>query len=65
MAKYDIMQREEFFRNYVTDSMYYKGQNMHIGAKYSELLNHKIDNRTGDEIALDVIMKANLKVKDK
>ena len=31
--------------------------------RYSDLINRKVDDRTGDEIAMDIINRAGLKVK--
>ena len=55
---------EKLFKNYVTDSLYYMQRNQVLSKKYRELLEFKVpkDNRTGDEIAMDIIKRHNLKV---
>lgn len=61
-------QQEEYaFRVYVSDILSVIAQS--IGAEvytsYVELINpEKVDRRTGDEIALDIIKRAELKVKN-
>lgn len=53
------------YRCYVTDAIYYKGQNKIINVRYTDLMHPKeIDTRSGDEIALDVINRLGLKVED-
>lgn len=56
--------QEEFYRNYIADSFYYQARQQGMTKKYSELLNDakNVDNRTGNEIAEDIIKKLNLKV---
>lgn len=50
---------------YVGDSLYcIQNQNMALTVKYSDLISQKkVDTRTGDEIVLDIINRANLKPK--
>jgi hypothetical protein len=52
------------YRIYVTDSLFYQAQNQHLTARYVDLLNKKVDNRSGDEIVLDVMSKAGLRFKE-
>lgn len=52
------------YRIYVTDSLFYQGQNQRLTSRYLDLLNRKVDNRTGDEIARDVIVGAGLRFKE-
>ena len=57
--------RDEAYRFYVTRSLQLAPQNKYISATYDELLKpKKVDNRTGDEIAADIIKRAGLKVGD-
>ena len=51
------------YRYYISDSLFYIGQNMHLTKKYRDIIHPpKEDTRTGDEIAMDVITRAGLKV---
>lgn len=64
MARHDESQREMAYRIFITDSIYYKSQNKYISVRYLDAINKKdVDNRSGDEIALEVISKAGLVVK--
>lgn len=52
---------ERIYRIYMTDSLYYQGRNMTTASRYIDLIKpQKVDNRTGDEIANDVIAKMGL-----
>lgn len=55
---------EEAYRYYVTDSLYYPGKNMVLNRRFYDVLHkreQKEDNRTGDEIALELVEKMGLK----
>lgn len=56
--------KEQTFRTYISDTLYYHERHMALTVKYGELLNNgsKADNRSGDEIAEDVITRLGLKV---
>lgn len=61
-ARIDDFNREEAYRFYVTKSLQLMPQNKYITASYQDVLKpKKVDNRTGDEIAMDVMAKAGLK----
>lgn len=61
VARFEEQQREMAYRNYVTRSLQLIPQNSYITASFDEILHpEKIDTRTGDEIAEDVIAKAGL-----
>lgn len=63
MAKYVEYRQAQAYRIYITDSLFYMGENKRLTKRYAEALKpQKIDNRSGDEIALDVIKRLNLKV---
>lgn len=63
MAKYSAMQKELAYRIYITDSLYYHAENKRISKRFYDVINPPAeDNRSGDEIALDVINKLGLKV---
>lgn len=50
------------YRYYITDALfYYYGERKIMASRYSEIINRKVDKRTGDEIAADVIENAGLK----
>lgn len=64
-AKYSQYRQELEYRIYITDSLYYNGENKRLTYRYAESLIPKYeDNRTGDEIALEVIEKLNLRFKE-
>nr|DAU01840.1 MAG TPA: hypothetical protein [Caudoviricetes sp.] len=45
----------------MTDGIYLQGQGKTFGARYCDLIKpHKVDRRTGDEIAADVIRKTGI-----
>lgn len=55
--------REEAYRIYVTRSLQLIPQNQHIVKAYDEIIHPvEVDNRSGDEIAADIIERAGLKL---
>ena len=62
--------RRELFMVYVTDALMYMGESFanafrgsYMSMRYADLINmHEDDEKTGDEIALDIIERAGLKV---
>lgn len=53
------------YRFYVSDSLFYYGQNKHLVKRYAEIIKpRQVDNRSGDEIAEDVITRLGLKFGD-
>ena len=61
VARLDEYQREQTYRNYVTKSLQLIPQNAYITASLDDILHpERIDTRSGDEIAADVIRKAGL-----
>jgi len=53
---------EQFaYRMYMTDSLHYQGQGKVITSRWADAVEHRVDTRTGDEIAMDVIRRAGLK----
>jgi hypothetical protein len=63
LARYASTQREEAYRYYVTDGFYLQGQGKAFGERFCNLIKPK-DNRSGDEIAADVIERLNLRVNE-
>ena len=66
IARYVEYQREMSYRYFVTDALYEDSDHMRIvpSARYYEKINlQKIDKRSGDEIAEDVIRNAGLVVR--
>ena len=57
--------RDAAYRVYVADSLYYSVQGKCLTVRYTDVIdtNKKVDNRTADEIALDVIKNCGLVVK--
>ena len=65
MARYKQIQRDLTYRIYVSDSLQNIPQNKFLTTRYYDLIyntQQKADNRTGDEIAADVINRLGLKV---
>lgn len=52
------------YKIYMSDTLYYRGQNKTLTMRYTDLIHQHIDNRSGDEIALDVINAAGLRFKE-
>lgn len=52
------------FRIYVTDSLFYQSQEKRLSKRYADIImiNESVDDRSGDEIALDIIARFGLEV---
>lgn len=64
-SRYEEYQRDLAYRIYVTDSLYLDAQNKMMNMRYAEIIGlkkTKVDTRSGDEIAEDVIKRAGLEV---
>ena len=62
-ARLETEQRETAYRNYISTSLQLIPQNKYLTHTFDEILHPekiKVDNRTGDEIAEDVIAQAGL-----
>jgi hypothetical protein len=59
-ARFDEYDREETYRIYVARSLQLAPQRGHIEKSYFDIVNGEVDNRTGDEIAVDIITRAGL-----
>ena len=55
------MIKDKAYRMYITDSIYYYGQGKAIGMRYEDMFK-PTDTRSAEEIAVDVIKKAGLRV---
>ena len=70
IARYESQQRDLVYRIYVTDCLRIISENTakmggesYITAKYEDIINPKtVDNRTGEEIAADIIKRAGIEV---
>ena len=70
MARYQSQQRDLVYRIYVTDCLRIISENTakmgggsYITAKFVDIINPKpVDNRTGEEIAVDIIKRAGIEV---
>lgn len=60
IARFNEEQRTMAYRVYMTDSIQMVNQNSHLRDRWIDTINRKVDNRTGDEVAQDVIKKAGL-----
>lgn len=58
LSKYKEYAEEVAYRVYITDSIFYYMQNKSISIRYYDMLHQSPkDERTGDEIALEIIEK--------
>ena len=56
------MDEEEYtFRVYMTDAAHLSGENKYPAARWADVIGRKIDTRSGDEIAADIINGAGLR----
>ena len=70
MARYQSQQRDLAYRIYVTDCLRIISENTakmcggsYITSKFSDIINPKpVDDRTGEEIAADIINRAGIEV---
>lgn len=61
-ARFDEYQREEAYRIYISKSLQLAPQGKWLQASYREMIKpKKIDNRSGDDIAMDIMKRAGLK----
>ena len=51
------------YRVYVTDSLQLAVQNKYLTQRWADLISNNVDTRSGDEVALDVIRRAGLRLK--
>ena len=52
------------YKLYMSDLLfYYQDRSQQLTARFVDVLNKEVDNRTGDEVALDVMSKAGLRFK--
>lgn len=64
-ARHQQMMHETAFRLYITDTLYYSARGQIPTQRYADLINIKTkskDNRSGEEIAADIIKRAGLVV---
>ena len=70
IARYQSQRRDSAYRIYVTDCLRIISENTakmgggsYITAKFADIINPKpVDNRTGEEIAADIIKRAGIEV---
>lgn len=62
MARFKQQQKDEAYRIYITDSMFYQSDNKRLNTRYYDLINKKAETRSANEIISDVLNKAGLKV---
>ena len=62
IARAKQQQKDEAYRIYVTDSMFYQSDNKRLNTRYYDLINKKVETRSANEIISDVLNKAGLKV---
>lgn len=71
VSLFNRRQKEQIYRNYVTDTLKMINDNLtkisggqYMKTRYAELVEPQLkDERTGDEIAIDIIKRARLKFK--
>ena len=60
-ARLEQERRDELYRIYVTRSLQLIPQNKCLTSDYSDVISQKhVDNRSGEEIAADIMSRANL-----
>lgn len=60
-ARFESFVRDEAYRIYVTRSLQLAPQNQYLTASYADIVQKKYaDERSGDEIAMDIITRAGL-----
>lgn len=63
IAKFNSHVEDEMFRTYMASILYWQGQGKTLTVTYDEFKHPKpVDNRTGDEIAVDIISKLGLRL---
>ena len=62
LARFKEHQKEDVYRIYVTDSLFYQADNKRLNQRYSDLLNKKIESRSAEQIIDEVFNKAGLTV---
>lgn len=63
VARINEAQEEKAYRNYVSDTLYYMGRQQMLNVRYHDVITPGcIDNRSGDEVLIDVVTRLNLKV---
>lgn len=61
LARIEQERRDEAYRIFVTKSLQLIPQNKYIERSYEDIVDGKIDNRSGEEIAEDIIKRGGLK----
>ena len=65
MARLEDYERDHAYRIYVTKSLQLIPQSRHLTVSYSDvLIPSKVDTRSGDDIAIDVMSRAGLRFKE-
>lgn len=67
LARFNKEARERAYRIYICESLFAHGENKRLSMHYADMIkrgNRKVDNRTGDEIAIDVIQRFGLRIED-
>lgn len=62
--KLQEQQKEMAYRIYITDSLQAIPQSKYLTTRFDDLINRRVDTRTGDEIAADIIRGAGLKIRE-
>lgn len=66
VARYNSIQREEAYRIYISDTLYHQGRQECLTKRYADIIglgHEETDERSGNEIAEDIISRMGLKVK--
>lgn len=59
-ARFATFRRDELYKMYITDALYYQGEQKRLTVRYTDIVNGTVpekDERTGDEIAEDFIRR--------
>lgn len=52
--------RDKAYKAYMSDSAYYMMRGESLATRYTDAITRKVDTRSGDEIAADIIARAGL-----
>ena len=66
ISRFKYEQQEMAYRIYMSDSLFYYTQNQRLTHRYADFITNKIkiDNRSSDEIVMDVMNNAGLRFKE-
>ena len=64
ISRYRHEQWNMAYSIYISDTLYYQNQQKALATRFYDMINRDKDDETADDIALDVIQRAGLRVKE-